>query len=42
MRKAFSLIELLTVMVVFASVSIALAALFTTIITDIPKSYRVV
>ena len=42
MRKAFSLIELLTVMVVFASVSIAFAALFTTIITDIPKSYRVV
>ncbi len=42
MRKAFSLVELLTVMVVFAAVSVALAALFTTIITDIPKSYRVV
>ncbi len=42
MRKAFSLVELLTVMVVFAAVSVALAGLFTTIITDIPKSYRVV
>jgi len=42
MRKAFSLVELLAVMVVFAAVSVALAALFTTIITDIPKSYRVV
>ena len=42
MRKAFSLVEFLVVMVVFASVSIALTALFTTIITDIPKSYRVV
>ncbi len=42
MRKAFSLIELLTVMVVFAAVSVALAGLFATIITDIPKSYRVV
>ncbi len=42
MRKAFSLVELLTVMVVFAAVSVAFAGLFTTIITDIPKSYRVV
>lgn len=42
MRKAFSLVELLAVMVVSAAVSVALAALFTTIITDIPKSYRVV
>jgi len=42
MRKAFSLVELLAVMVIFAAVSVALAALFTTIITDIPKSYRVV
>ena len=42
MRKAFSLVELLTVMVVFAAVSVALAALFATIITDIPKSYHVV
>lgn len=42
MRKAFSLVELLAVMVVFAAVSVVLAALFTTIITDIPKSYRVV
>ncbi len=42
MRKAFSLVELLTVMVVFASVSVAFAGLFTTVITDIPKSYRVV
>lgn len=42
MRKAFTIVELLVVMVVFASVSVALAALFTTLITDIPKSYRVV
>lgn len=42
MRKAFSLVELLVVMVVFASVSVALAALFSTFLTDIPKSYSVV
>jgi prepilin-type N-terminal cleavage/methylation domain-containing protein len=42
MRKAFTLVELLVVMVVFVSVSVAFAGLFTTVITDIPKSYRVV
>ncbi|MHC4462365.1 MAG: prepilin-type N-terminal cleavage/methylation domain-containing protein [Planctomycetota bacterium] len=42
MRKAFSLVELLVVMVVFAAVSVALAALFSTFLTDIPKSYSVV
>jgi len=42
MRKGFSLAELLAVMVVLAAVSFALAGLFSTVITDIPRSYRVI
>lgn len=42
MRKGFSLVELLAVMVVLAAFSTALAGLFTTLISDIPRSCRVV
>lgn len=42
MRKGFSLVELLVVMVVLSFVLIVLAGLFTTIISDIPRSYRVI
>lgn len=41
MRKGFSLLELLAVLVIFASVSFALAPVFTTVCSDIPRSYRV-
>ena len=42
MRRGFSLVELLVVMVVLSFVSVVLAGLFTTIISDIPRSYRVI
>ncbi len=42
MRKGFSLIEMLAVMVVIPIVLVALASVFTTVITDIPRSYRVI
>ena len=42
MRKGFSLVELLVVMVVFASVSVAFVPVFTMFIRDIPRSYGVV
>ena len=42
MRKGFSLVELLVAMVILSFVSVVLAGLFTTIISDIPRSYRVV
>ena len=41
MRKAFSLVELLIVLAVLTSVSAALAPAFTTLLGDIPRSYRV-
>lgn len=42
MRKGFCLVELLAVMVVLAFFLIGLAGLFTTVITDIPRCYRVI
>jgi len=42
MRKGFSLIEMLAVMLVLTIVSAALAGLFTSVITDIPRSHRVI
>ena len=42
MRKGFSLVELFVVLVVLSFVSVVLAGLFTTIIGDIPRSFRVV
>ncbi len=41
MRRGFSLAELLAVMVVLTAASFALAGLFSTVITDVPRSYRV-
>jgi len=41
-RKGFTLIEMLAVMVVLIIISFALAGVFTTVITDIPRSYRVI
>ena len=42
MRKGFSLVEMLVVMVILPLVYLLLAGLFTTIIGDIPRSFRVV
>ena len=42
MRKGFSLIELLFEMAVLAFASVIFAGLFTTVITDIPRSFRVI
>jgi len=42
MRKAFTLVEAIVLMIVIAFVSVTLAGLFTTILKDIPRSYRVV
>lgn len=42
MRKGFSLLELLAVLALVISVSFALVPVFTTLINDIPRSYRVV
>jgi len=41
MRKGFSLIEMLTVIVVLAAILLAIVPAFTTLISDIPRSYRV-
>ena len=42
MRKGFSLVEMLVAIIVFSFVSVAFAGLFTTLISNIPRSYRVV
>ena len=42
MRRGYTLVELLVAMVLFSIVSIVLSRLFTTIINDIPRSYRIV
>lgn len=42
MRRGYSLVELLVAMAVFSIVSIVVSKLFTTIISDIPRSYRIV
>jgi type II secretory pathway pseudopilin PulG len=42
MRKAFTLIEVLVLMIIIAFASITFASLFTTILKDIPRSYRVI
>ncbi len=42
MRKGFSLVEMLVVIVILPLVYLLLAGLFTTIIGDIPRSFRVV
>jgi type II secretory pathway component PulJ len=42
MRKGFMLVEVLAAVALLASVSVALAALFVTIVDDIPRSYRLV
>lgn len=41
MRKAFTLVEVLVVIVLVPVVSLALAGLFNTIISDIPRSSRI-
>lgn len=42
MRKGFTLVEMIAVIAVLAIVSVTFAGLFTTIITDIPRSFRVI
>jgi prepilin-type N-terminal cleavage/methylation domain-containing protein len=42
MRRGYSLVELLVAMAVFSIVSIVMSKLFITIISDIPRSYRIV
>ncbi|MDH4239232.1 MAG: type II secretion system GspH family protein [Phycisphaerae bacterium] len=42
MRRGYSLAELLVAMAIFSIVSIVVSKLFTTIISDIPRSYRIV
>jgi len=42
MRRGYSLVELLAAMAVFSIVSIVASKLFTTVISDIPRSYRIV
>jgi prepilin-type N-terminal cleavage/methylation domain-containing protein len=42
MRRGHSLVELLVAMSIFAIVSIVVSKLFITIISDIPRSYRIV
>jgi len=42
MRKGFSLVEMLAVILVLTIVSAALAGLFTAVVTDIPRSHRVI
>jgi prepilin-type N-terminal cleavage/methylation domain-containing protein len=42
MRRGYSLVELLVAMAIFSIVSIVVSKLFTTIISDIPRSYRIV
>ena len=42
MRKGFTLIELLVTMAVTLVISLALVGIFGTVITDIPRSYRII
>ena len=42
MRKGFTLAEMLAVVIVLTAISFALAGLFGTIITDVPRSYRII
>jgi len=42
MRKGFSLVEMLVVLIILAFLSVALAGLFTTVIKDIPHSNRII
>ncbi len=42
MRRGYSLVELLVVMSIFAIVSVITMKLFTTIVSDMPRSYRIV
>lgn len=42
MRKGFTLVEILVVIMILPFVMIALDGLFKTLVTDIPQSYRVV
>ena len=42
MRKGFALVEMLAVIIILPFVLVVLAGLFTTIISDIPRSYRVI
>jgi prepilin-type N-terminal cleavage/methylation domain-containing protein len=42
MRKGYSLTELLVALAIISTVSIVVSKLFTTIISDIPRSYRIV
>jgi len=42
MRKGFSLIEMLVVMVIFASSSVAITILFNALVAEIPRSWRVI
>ena len=42
MRKGFALMEMLAVLIILPFILIVLAGLFTTLISDIPRSYRVI
>ncbi len=42
MRRGYSLVELLVALVIVSTVSIVVSKLFYTIISDIPRSYRIV
>ncbi|MGB2808181.1 MAG: type II secretion system protein [Sedimentisphaerales bacterium] len=42
MRRGYSLVELLVALAIVSTVSIVVSKLFTTIISDIPRSYRIV
>ena len=42
MRRGYSLVELLVAMAIFSIVSIVMSKLFTAIMSDIPRSYRIV
>ena len=42
MRRGYSLVEMLVVLAIVSTVSIVVSKLFTTLISDIPRSYRIV
>ena len=42
MRRGYTLTELLVVLALFSTISIVVSKLFTTIMSDIPRSYRIV
>jgi prepilin-type N-terminal cleavage/methylation domain-containing protein len=42
MRRGYSLVELLVALVIVSTVSIVVSKLFTILISDIPRSYRIV